>query len=165
MNNNNNKTIIINENIEINESNETRERRRNITMEYIKMEEKQSKLCNILATNVYKKFDEINKNEKLCEQDDLNEIFHSIIELEGIAKIIHSEVAQKIQERLHEWNDKPYFGDILKKYFKFYNIYKQILLRYPKSKEMLAEQMKKQKFSNSLQKLLVSHYLFSVFLK
>lgn len=60
----------------------------------------------------------------------------------------------------------PYFGDILKRYFKFYNIYKQILLHFPKSQDTLVELMKKQKFKDFLQKLLVLlvlFYIFSVF--
>jgi hypothetical protein len=55
----------------INENDEVKERRRNIAMEYLKMEDKQTTLCNNLATKIYRKFDEANKIEKLCDPDDL----------------------------------------------------------------------------------------------
>lgn len=160
-NESNSMTIIV-------EEDEIRDRRRNIALEYLKMEEKQASLCNNLATKIYRRFDEINKTEKLCEQDDLAKIFHSIIELEKVAELLHGQVAIEIRERVEveKWKETPYFGDILKRYFKFYNIYKQILLHFPKSKDTLVELMKKQKFKDSLQKLLVCiHFLIFLFLK
>ena len=143
--------------MKINENDEIKERRRNIAMEYLKMEEKQTTLCNNLATKIYRKFDETNKSEKLCEPDDLAKIFHSIIELEKVAQLLHLQVVSEIKERIDLWNQMPYFGDILKKYFKFYNVYKQILLHFPKSQDTLVELMKKQKFKEFLQKLLVGN--------
>jgi hypothetical protein len=93
----------------------------------------------------------------------LAKIFHSIIELEKVAQLLHYQVVKEIKERVDIWNEMPYFGDILKRYFKFYNIYKQILLHFPKSQDTLVELMKKQKFKDFLQKLLVKLFLSLMF--
>jgi hypothetical protein len=142
--------------LKINENDETRDHRLKIAQEYCSMEEKQTNLCDLLAKNIYRKFYEANKNEKLCEQEDLAKIFHSIIELEKVAQLVHGQVAKEMKERIDKWKDQPYFGDILNKYSQFYKIYISILLHFPESGKTLEECSKKQKFDNYLKSLLAS---------
>lgn len=139
-----------------NESSETHERRRQLVLEYSKMEEKQAKLCQLLASNIYRKFDEENKIQKFCEPDELHIVFHSIVELEKVAQLIHAAVAKQLQERIQNWSTTPYFGDILLQYYKFYRVYKSILQRLQQSKDMLTELQKRPKFAAFMSKLLVS---------
>jgi hypothetical protein len=133
---------------------------RYIADEYCKMEEKQAKLCMILANNVYKKMEDENKQQKLCDHDDLVKLFYCCIETEKLAQLIHKQIALEIRERLNNWSTQPFFGDILLKYYHYYKLYKAILQRYPLSKETLVELLKKQKFAASLQKIMVNKRTF-----
>jgi hypothetical protein len=128
---------------------------RHIADEYCKMEEKQAKLCMILANNVYKKLDDENKQQKLCDQDDLIKLFYCCIETEKLAQLIHKQIAMEIRERLNNWAMKPYFGDILLKYYHYYKLYKPILQRYSTAKETLVELLKNKRFASCLQKIMV----------
>jgi hypothetical protein len=132
------------------------EKRRQLAHEYYKMEEKQAKLCRILFNNIYKKLEAENQSQKLCERDELNAIFNSIVALEKMAQLVHGQVAEEIRARVEIWQQKPYFGDILVKFYHFYKAYKAVIQRHHESVQTLSELIKaKPKFGMFLQKLLV----------
>lgn len=140
------------------------ERRRQLAHEYYKMEEKQAKLCRILFNNIYKRLEAENQAQKLCERDELNTIFNSIIVLEKMAELVHGQVAREICARVDLWHEKPYFSDILLKFYHFYKAYKAIIQRHHESVQTLTELIKsKPKFNTFLQKLLVIFAEFNEF--
>jgi hypothetical protein len=126
--------------------------------EYYHMEAKQSNLCQILATEVYQKLKEENtrQQQRLCDEEDMKKIFYPVIELEKLAQVVHGECSAEIKQRIEaDWIEKPYFGDILIKYFPFYRIYKSILQRYPTSQVTLSNMLKRKSFASYIRKLLV----------
>jgi hypothetical protein len=126
--------------------------------EYYHMEAKQSNLCQILATEVYQKLREENtrQQQRLCDEEDMKKIFYPVIELEKLAQVVHGECSAEIKQRLEaDWAEKPYFGDILFKYFPYYRIYKSILQRYPTSQVTLSNILKRKPFASYIRKLLV----------
>jgi hypothetical protein len=123
--------------------------------EYYTMEEKHANLIKILA-GVYNKIVEENaKNQKLAELEDINKSLYPIVESEKLAKLVHEQVALEVKRRVEvEWNEKPYFGDILNTYYHFYKIYKAILERYPTCQISLSNLLNKKAFDMQLKKLL-----------
>jgi hypothetical protein len=129
--------------------------RRNKADEYYRIEEKQAHLVNVLAKKVYHKLYEENQSQQFCDIDDLNKVFYVIVELEKVASLVHHQVAEEIKKRINEnWQNEPYFGDILIKFYHFYKIYKAILQRYPICQLTLSQLLKKKAFVSCLQRLL-----------
>lgn len=136
------------------------ETRRKQVDEYCKMEEKQANLCVLLATKVYRRLQEDNRTLKLCENEDIVKVFNGIIQLENLAVAVHNNISQLLKERLLIWYEKSYFGDILLRYVHYYKAYKAILQEYPQTRMTLNDLLiKKPKFSQHLQKLLVRLFL------
>ena len=89
--------------------------------EYYHIEEKQAKLLKVLAKHVYKPLLEENKQQRLCDNDDMMKVFYVVAELEQLASLVHEQVAMQIKTRVEtEWSIKPYFGDILTFYYYYY---------------------------------------------
>ncbi len=126
-----------------------------LTREYARVEEKHANLCMTLTNSIYKKIEEENRQQKLCEPDDLSKAFYCFFEVEKLAQQIHRQVSIEIDERLNEWKQKPYFGDILLKYHHFYKLYKSILQRKTSSDEAIENLKKKPKFTAAIFKIMV----------
>lgn len=123
--------------------------------EYYRIEEKQANLLEVLAKNVYPKLSEENGRQKLCEPGEMVQVFYVVVELEQLASLVHRQMAQQIRERVEaEWEEKPFFGDILTKYYHYYKVYKAILKRYPQCQLTLSNLLKKKPFSAYLKSLL-----------
>lgn len=123
--------------------------------EYYHIEEKQAKLLKILAKGVYKPLLEENKQQRLCETDEMMKVFYVVAELEQLATLVHEQVAMQIKSRVEtEWSLKPFFGDILTTYYYYYRVYKAILERYPTCQLTLSILLKKPKFVACLKRLL-----------
>lgn len=124
--------------------------------EYYHIEEKQARLCKSLKENVYQRFEEENARQHYCDLDELNKIFYVVIELEKVALLVHEQIANEIKARLDTcWSEKPYFGDILVKYYHFYKTYTPILSRYPTCQLTLSSCLKRKSFATNLQRILV----------
>jgi len=123
--------------------------------EYYRIEEKQAKLLKILANSVYRPLLEENKQQRLCDTDEMMKVFYVVAELEQLATLVHEQVAIQIKTRIEtEWSLKPFFGDILTTYYYYYRVYKAVLKRYPTCQITLSILLKKPKFSACLKRLL-----------
>lgn len=123
--------------------------------EYYHLEEKQAKLLLLLANGVYRKLNEENARLRLCEQEEMNKVFYVVVELEQLATMVHEQVATQIKTRCEvEWTEKPYFGDILIKFYHYYKVYKAIIARYPNCQITLSNLLKRKNFAAHLKKLL-----------
>lgn len=132
--------------------------RKNKADEYYHIEEKQANLLKLLANNVYRKFLEENDRQQyaLCDQESMQNIFYLLVSLAPFAELVHGEIAMQIKERLeNEWDEKPYFGDILTKKYQYYKTYKSILQRFPTCQLSLSNMLKKKAFSSKIKQLLV----------
>lgn len=129
--------------------------------EYKNIEEKQAKLIELLHNNIYDKFLKDNKDNSLCDHENMSKIFFVIVELSKFSELVHGEVASKLGSRLaNEWNEKPYFGDILIERYQFYRVYSSILRRFPDCQIALSNMLKKKAFATYIKQLLVSFLLY-----
>ncbi|CAF0880540.1 unnamed protein product [Brachionus calyciflorus] len=134
---------------------EINQKKRNKIHEYYTLEKKQADLIKLLAKSILFKFNEENKKDFLCDQDEINKVFSIVSELEQVALLIHDSIAESILKRLNdEWNEKPYFADILMKYYQYYKIYKTTLSRYPNVQLSMANFIKKKNVAITIKKLL-----------
>ena len=127
--------------------------------EYYHIEEKQANLLVVLNSKVYNSLKEENEKQqyRLCDKDEMNNVFHVVISLDKFALQVHQPMAAKIKLRVdQEWSEKPYFGDILTEYIHYYKIYKAILKTYPMCQVTLSNLLKKKQFATYLKKLLES---------
>lgn len=125
--------------------------------EYYHIEEKQANLLKLLASNVYKKFQEENERQQyaLCDQENMSKIFYILAELSQVAELVHGEVASQLKQRVtSEWEEKPFFGDILIQKYQYYKTYNAILQRFPTCQVALSNMLKKKAFSHYLKQLL-----------
>ncbi|RNA20859.1 PH domain-containing 4 isoform X1 [Brachionus plicatilis] len=131
------------------------QKKRNKIDEYYNLEVKQANLIKLLANSVLARLNEENEKLCLCDADEIGKVFTIISELKQAALLVHDSVSDLIRHRLtHEWHTKPYFGDILIKYYRYYKIYKAVLSKYPNVQINLATLMKKKNFASTLKKLL-----------
>lgn len=128
--------------------------------EFYNLEIKQAKLIKLLADSVLARLIEKNEKNCLCDVEDIGKVFMIVSELKQAALLVHDSVSELIKNRLiNEWHERPYFGDILIKYFRFYKIYKAVLSKYPSVQINLASLMKKKNFASTLKKILVINFV------
>ena len=131
--------------------------------EYYKIEENQARLLTVLYKKVYEKFKEENKKQQhtICDEENMNKIFGILAELGPMGELVHVAMGNEVKKRVEqEWNEKPYFGDLIVKNCPYYKIYKSVNNRIRSSLEGLMEMEKKKSFSNLLKKLLVNNFDF-----
>lgn len=140
----------------LSDNNDLDKKKHNKIDEYYNLELKQASLIKLLADSVLPRLIEKNEKNWMCDPDDIGKVFIIVSELRQVALLVHDNVADLIKNRLiNEWHEKPYFGDILIKYYRFYKIYKAILSKYPSVQVNLASLMKKKNFASTLKNLLV----------
>jgi hypothetical protein len=128
--------------------------------EYASIEAKQAKLLVLLASSVYAKLKEENENgQRFIDAEELKQVFFPALELEKLAVFVHEQASKEIKKRIdspEEWEQKPYAGDILTKYYQYYKIYKGVLEKYPTCQVALSKCLEKKNFAAQLKKVLVS---------